>query len=176
MYLLPAIASSYGVGGDGVLWINGAGGGLLLAAGALSGALVPSDWDRRLAYAGAGMTNALAVFILLGAPRPSLYLMGTVCYLITAGFCGACWTALTLEIVGPDSRDTSTLFGAFTATASVSFLYMIWLDGVGYRHFGVRGLLWTDATANLLVFAVVVVVFFARGLGVRRASADRTIV
>jgi MFS family permease len=71
MYLLPAIASSYGVGGDGVLWINGAGGGLLLAAGALSGALVPSDWDRRLAYAGAGMTNALAVFILLGAPRSS---------------------------------------------------------------------------------------------------------
>jgi MFS family permease len=175
MFLLPAIASSYGVGGDGVLWINGAGGGLLLAVGALSGALVPSDWDRRLAYAAAGMTNALAVFILLGTPRPSLYLIGTVCYLITAGFCGACWTALTLEIVGANSRDTSTLFGAFTATASVSFLYMIWLDGVGYHHFGVRGLLWTDATANLLVFAIVVVVFLVCGLGVRRASADRTI-
>ena len=45
---------------------------------------------------------------------------------------------------------------------------MIWLDGVGFRHFGTRGLLWTDAAANLVVFAIVVLVFVTYGIGLRR--------
>jgi hypothetical protein len=44
---------------------------------------------------------------------------------------------------------------------------MIKLDGFGFGRFGTRGLLWTDATANLLMFAVVVMVFVASGLGLR---------
>ncbi len=58
--LLPAIASHYGVGAAGVMWMNGVGGGAILAVGALCGALIPGDWDRRMTYAGAGLTNGLA--------------------------------------------------------------------------------------------------------------------
>ncbi|HMD87011.1 MAG TPA: hypothetical protein VKO18_20160 [Terriglobia bacterium] len=43
-------------------------------------------------------------------------------------------------------------------------LSMIWLYGMGLHRFGAHGLLWTDASANLPVFAVVVAVFVARGL------------
>jgi hypothetical protein len=50
--LLLAITSHYGVGASGVMWTNGVGGGVMLALGALCGALVPGDWDRRLTYAG----------------------------------------------------------------------------------------------------------------------------
>jgi len=46
--LLPAVASHYGVGVSGVMWMNGVGGGVMLAVGSLSGALIPGDWDRRL--------------------------------------------------------------------------------------------------------------------------------
>jgi hypothetical protein len=83
--LLPAIASHYGVGGSGVMWINGIGGGIALALGALCSTLVPGDWDRRLTYAAAGVTNALAAILLLAANRPSVYLAGTAFYLVTEG-------------------------------------------------------------------------------------------
>jgi len=71
--LLPAIAFHYGVGDTGVMWINGIGGGALLALGSLFGALIPGDWDRRLTYAAAGLTNALATCVLLAANRPATY-------------------------------------------------------------------------------------------------------
>ena len=70
--LLPAIASHYSIGGSGVMWINGIGGGVALALGALSSTLVPGNWDRRLTYAVAGVTNALAAILLLAANRPSV--------------------------------------------------------------------------------------------------------
>src|SRR5215467_8278267 len=87
--LLPAIASHYGVGGSGVMWINGLGGGGALALGALASTLVPGTWDRRLTYAAAGVTNALGALFLLVANQPSVYLAGTFLYLATQGLCSA---------------------------------------------------------------------------------------
>jgi len=51
--LLPALASHYGVDANDVMWTNGVAGGVVLAAGSLFGLLIPTDWDRRLTYAGA---------------------------------------------------------------------------------------------------------------------------
>jgi MFS transporter len=173
--LLPAIASHYGVGATGVLWTNGLAGGIVLALGSLCGALVPGDWDRRLTYAGAGTTNALAALVFLVANRPSTYLAGTVLYLITEGFCWARFTALLVEIVGAETRDASTLYSVLNALGSIPIIYMIRLDGLGFRMFGTHGLLWTDAAANLLVFAIVVLVFLTRGLGLKRVPAPRVL-
>jgi MFS family permease len=74
--LLPALASHYGVDANGVLWINGVAGGIVLAAGSLLGVLVPGNWDRRLIYACAGLTNALGSIVLLAPNRPNFYFGG----------------------------------------------------------------------------------------------------
>jgi MFS transporter, PAT family, beta-lactamase induction signal transducer AmpG len=169
--LLPAVAAHYGVGATGVMWTNSLAGGAALAVGASSGALIPGDWDRRMTYAGAGLTNALAVFVLLVANRPSVYQVGTLLYLFTEGLCWARSVALIVEIVGTGTRDASTLYSILSAAATIPLLYMIQLDGVGFSKFGTHGLLWTDAAANLAVFAVVVAVFAARGLPLRRSTA-----
>ena len=166
--LLPAVASHYGVGTSGVVWMNGVGGGVLLALGSLSGALIPGDWDRRLTYAAAGLTNALAALVLLLSNHPPVYLAGTAFYLVTEGLCWARFTALILEIVGVETRDASTLYGVLNAAGTIPLLYMIRLDGFGFGKFGTHGLLWMDAAGNLLVFSVVVGVFVACGLGLRR--------
>lgn len=168
--LLPAIASHYGVGTSGVMWMNGVAGGAMLALGSLSGALIPSNWDRRLTFAAAGLMNAVAAIGLLAANRPSIYLAGTAFYLVTEGLCWARGTALMVEIVGVDTRDASTLYSVLNAIVAIPLLCMIRLDGLGYSRFGTHGLLWIDAGANLLVFGVVVVIFMAYGLGVRRAA------
>src|SRR6516162_6403588 len=168
--LLPAIASHYGVGGSGVAWINGIGGGVALALGALCSTLVPANWDRRLTYAAAGVTNALAAIFLLTANRPAVYLAGTTFYLATEGLCAARSGALIVEIVGPEARDASTLYSLLNAAVSLPFVYVTWLDGVAFRYFGMRGLLLTDAGLNFVVFGIVAIVFITGGLGLRRVS------
>jgi len=162
--LLPAIASHYDVGAAGVMWVNGAAGGVLLALGALCGTLVPGDWDRRLTYAGAALTNAFGTLVLIIANRPSIYLVGTVLYLLTNGFVWARFVALLVEVVGPETGDASTFYSALNAAGAIPLLFMIWFDGFGYNKFGTHGLLWTDAAPNLLVFAIVVTVFMIRGM------------
>lgn len=174
--LLPAIASHYGVGTSGVMWMNGVAGGAMLALGSLTGAVIPGDWDRRLTYAAAGLTNAIAAIVLLAANRPPVYLAGTAFYLVTEGLCWARSTALMVEIVGIDTRDASTLYSVLNAIVTIPLLYMIRLDGFGFSKFGTHGLLWTDAAANLLMFAVVAAVFVICGLGLRRVPASQTLV
>jgi PAT family beta-lactamase induction signal transducer AmpG len=165
--LLPALASHYGVGGTGVMWTNGVAGGIVLALGSLSGVLVPGDWDRRLTYAGAGLTNALGAIVLLLANRPSVYFWGTLLYLLTTGFCNARYVALILDIVGTEGHDTSTWYAALTAVGNIPIASMIWFEGKTFQSFGTHGLLWTDAAANLVVFAIVALVFATHGLGIR---------
>ena len=169
--LLPAIASHYGVGAAGVMWVNGAAGGILLALGALCGTLIPGDWDRRLTYAGAALTNAGGTLVLITANRQSIYLAGTVLYLLTNGLVWARFVALLVEVVGAETRDPSTFYSALNAAGAIPLLFMIWLDGLGYRKFGTHGLLWTDAAPNLLVFAIVATVFVIRGMSLHGSRA-----
>jgi len=171
--LLPAIASHYGVGETGVMWANGAAGGLVLALGSLCGALVPGHWDRRLSYAGACATNGLAALVLLTANQSSVYLVGTVLYLITEGLGWARFTALLVEIVGAETGDASTFYSVLNAAAALPLLLMIQLDGFGFRLFGTHGLILADAAPNLIVFALVVLIFVTRGVKVGRASGPR---
>src|SRR5260370_15677013 len=128
----------------------------MMVLGALCGPLIRGDWDLRLMYAVAGAMNALAAIALLAANRPSVYLLGTALYLITNGFCAVWFTALMAEIVGSEVRDASTVFTILNSVGSLSVIYMIRLDGVGYHHLGTHGLLWTDAAGSLLGCEVVV--------------------
>lgn len=165
--LLPAIASHYGVGANGVVWINGLGGGAALAVGALCGATIPGTWDRRLTYAAAGVLNASAAVVLMVGTWPSVYLVGTAFYLVTQGLCWARAVALMVEIVGLETRDASTLYSILNGAVTIPLLFMIWLDGVGFRYFGTLGLLGTDAACNVVVFGTVAAAFFARRSGVQ---------
>jgi hypothetical protein len=79
-----------------------------------------------------------------------------------------------VEIVGAETRDASTLYSVLNAIVTIPLLYMIRLDGFGFSRFGTHGLLWTDAAANLLMFAIVATVFVACGLGLRRVPASQT--
>jgi hypothetical protein len=153
--LLPAVASHYGVGAQGVMWVNGMAGGLLLALGSLLATLVPGDWDRRLTYAAAGLLNGITSLTLLAGNHPMVYFIGTLLYLITTGFGYARFTALVLDILGPGAHGTSTRYSLFLAAGNLPITYMLWLDGQGFRYFGTHGLFGVDAAGNFLVFLVV---------------------
>jgi len=153
--LLPAVASRYGVGQQGVLWVNGVGGGLVLALGSLAATLLPGDWDRRMTYAASGCMNGFASLVLLAGHRPAIYYLGTVLYLVTTGFCYARFTALVMEVLGPGEHGTSTRYSLLLAAGNLPIAYVLWADGMGYHYFGTNGLFGVDAAGNLLVFATV---------------------
>lgn len=157
--LLPAVAAHYGVGAQGVMWVNGMAGGLVLALGSLLATLVPGDWDRRLTYAGAGLLNGLAGITLMAGDKPSVYFIGTVLYLITTGFGYARFTALVMDVLGQGQHGMSTRYSLFLAAGNLPIAYVLWLDGQGFRRFGTHGLFGVDVAGNLLVFAVVATVW-----------------
>jgi MFS family permease len=165
--LLPALASHYGVGATGVLWTNGVAGGIVLGLGALCSVLIPAEWDRRLTYAGSGLTNAFASILLLAGNRPSVYFWGTLLYLLTSGLCNARFVALVLDVIEPDDRDPSTWFSVLLSASNIPIASLIWLEGQSFNKFGTHGLLWTDAAANFLIFTIVALVFAIHGLGIR---------
>lgn len=99
--------------------------------------------------------------------RPCTSPVGTFLYLATQGLCWARSVALIIEIVGPETRD-ATLYSLLNAAFSIPVLYVVWLDGAGFRHFGTHGLLLTDALLNFLIFGIVTTVFIAGGMGLRR--------
>jgi PAT family beta-lactamase induction signal transducer AmpG len=175
MFLLPAIAGEYNVGGNGVAWINGLGGGALLALGCLTGTLFPGQWDRRLLYAFGAAMNGAAVTVLLTGRRPWFYAVGTALYLMTAGLCQVWSIALTAEIVG-DARQASTLFAVLNALTTVALVYMIRVEGAAYHYLGSRGLFIADMAGNLLVCAAAIAVFLAfkkQNISVRAGATGR---
>jgi PAT family beta-lactamase induction signal transducer AmpG len=168
--LLPAIAGAYGVGASGVIWINGIGGGVALALGALGGTLLPDNWNRKVGYAAAGLTNSFAAMTLLITDRQGIYFAGTVLYLFTTGFCWTRFTALITETAGSPNTSlspllnphASTRYSIAAASGNIPLAYMIWLDGLASKHFGIHGMLWVDAGGNLLVVAAVMLTFWLK--------------
>jgi hypothetical protein len=104
---------------------------------------------------------------------PRDLLCGTVLYLLTNGFVWARFVALLVEVVGAETGDASTFYSALNAAGTIPFVFMIWLDGFGYSRFGTRGLLWTDAAPNLLVFAIVATVLVIRGMNLQSRPAQQ---
>ena len=169
--LLPAVASHYGVGRAGVMWVNGVAGGVVLSLGSLLATLLPGDWDRRVTYAGTGFLNALASLSLLAGNSPWVYYGGTVLYLITTGFGYARFTALVMDVLGHGEHGAGTRYSLFLAAGNLPIAYVLWLDGQGYQRFGTHGLFGADAAGNLLVFAVVTTVWLTGGKPTRRPTS-----
>jgi hypothetical protein len=74
--------------------------------------------------------------------------------------------ALAFDLTGSDPSASGTRFTLFMAAANAPVVYMLRLDGWGHTHAGVRGMLATDAIANV-VFGVL----FLWLLAVRRVRS-----
>jgi hypothetical protein len=85
------------------------------------------------------------------------------------------YVALVLDIVGTEGHDTSTWYAALTAVGNIPIASMIWLEGKSFLSFGTHGLLWAEAAANLVVFAIVALVFATHGLGIRGSPTSQVL-
>jgi PAT family beta-lactamase induction signal transducer AmpG len=153
--LLPELARDYGVSGAQVAWINGVGGALLTTAGALSASLIPIRVRAPIAFLLAGLANTATLALLsLGPQRPVIYIASTVLYLFTIGAGYALFTAVVLEFLGGSGKSGSSRYAIINSLGNIPVVYMTWLDGRGYAHWGPRGMPGIDALVSAVVISI----------------------
>jgi len=138
--LLPSLAPDYGMSVDQVAWMNGLGGGLLTALGALLVGFLRMPDDLRPVYAWLGLGNALTLgILLLGHPRPVTYLASVTLYMITIGACYGVFTALVLKLLGVSGKSGGSRYAIAVSLGNLPIFYMSVVDGLGARWFGTKG-------------------------------------
>ena len=84
-------------------------------------------------------------------------------------------------MIGAGARSAGTQHTLFTASANLPVVYMTWADGQGYKRFGPRGLLGTDALSNIAAAAICLFLIRRKsaeprpsGSGVEPAASSKT--
>jgi len=147
--LISGMGPDYHASGTGVLWVTGIGSGLLSALGCLFGGVVADRIGRMFAYALAGgMAAMFALYLGCAHATPVTYAAGYSGYSVSAGFAYAVFTAMVLDILGRRKHAAASGYTVLCSAGNLPIVYMTWLDGLGYRHWGARGLTAVDAAAN----------------------------
>jgi PAT family beta-lactamase induction signal transducer AmpG len=147
--LISGVGQDYRASGNEVAWVTGIAGGLLSAGGCFIGGILADRMSRMYAYALAGGLAAIFGIYLAVAPHTAFtYGAGYSAYSVASGIAYAVYTALLLDVVGRRTHAAASAYSTLNATGNLPILYMTWLDGVGYKHWGATGLMWTDAAAN----------------------------
>lgn len=166
--LLPGVARAYGVSGDSVAWMNGLGGGLLTAGGALAMSLIHFRMRAAVMYMIVALINcATAAILWLGPLHPKTYYVGSTLYFFTAGACYAVFTAVILEFLGNSGKSGSGRYSVINGLGNLPVLYMLRVDGLFADRYGPRWL----AGAEAVVGGIGAVVLLAFLLASRKKSA-----
>ena len=164
--LISGVGPDYHAPDVEVLWITGIAGGLLSALGAFIGGYVSDRMNRMAAYAlCGGLCAAFAAYMALARPTALTFGLGYSGYSIATGFGYAVFTALVLDVLGRRQHAAGTSYSILVASGNLPIIYMTWLDGVGYKHWGAKGLMSVDAIANGgAAIVLLVVAWYARRL------------
>jgi PAT family beta-lactamase induction signal transducer AmpG len=161
MNLFSGVAPDFHASSDQVIAVAAIGGVMLTLGALIAGALLDRVSRWRM-YAVIGLLTGASLAVIAAAPlRAPTYLIGAATYALCTGAGYAAFMALALELLGSDPAASGTLFALFMAASNVPIVYMLRLDGLGHRHFGVRGMLVADGAANA-VFGVVLLMLLAR--------------
>lgn len=173
--LISGVGQDYRASGTEVLWVTGIVGGLVSAVGCYIGGIVADRMNRMVAYAMAGVLAAIfGAYLALAPASPFTYAAGYLGYSLGAGFAYAVYTALLLDVVGNGRKAAAVAYSTLNASGNAAIAYMIWLDGVGYKHWGARGLMATDAIANGVFAGILLLVAAFAGHHWHHRATEKT--
>lgn len=157
--LISSVGPDYHASDAQVAFVSGIAGGLLSALGCVIGGFLCDRINRMTAYALAGLISVpFSLWMALRTGSPLAYAGGYTGYALAAGIAYAAFTALELDVLGRRQHAAGTAYSLLGASGNLPIVYMTWLDGVGYKHSGARGMMGMDALANVL-FGVVLLAF-----------------
>jgi hypothetical protein len=164
--LLPGFAKFYQITDQQMAWLNGVGGALLMAAGAISATLVSTKVRATVAYLTSGLINAAVLAVLwLGPLRPAVYLVGTVLFLFTIGVGYALSTAVVLEFMGGSGKSGSTRYSIINSLLNVPVVYMAKIDGFSAGRWGTRAGPGADVIISTIGALILLAYFLTRRNG-----------
>ncbi|MBI3791150.1 MAG: MFS transporter [Gemmatimonadetes bacterium] len=169
--LLSGLAPAYHASEDVVAMINGLGGGLTAAAGAIVGGFFVDRMNRRVAYCLFAGCTALCALAMAAAPMtPTTFAAGSLAYRFFNGITMAAFAGMILEMVA-HGRAVATTFTLFVAVSNQAISVVTYLDGQGsaFRNLGATGTVLTDA--GLTFLGIVIVALMAWWLRGRRVPA-----
>jgi len=147
--LISSVGPDYHASGTEVAWISGLGGSVLMGLGGLAGGFACDRLHRMTAYALSGILAAIfGLWLCLARATPFTYGAGYAGYALTTGFAFTAYSALVLDVLGHGRRAAASGYSLLSCFGNLPVAYMTWLDGVGYKHHGVRGLMGVDALGN----------------------------
>jgi MFS family permease len=171
--LISGLGPDYRTSGTEVLWVTGIGGGLLAAGGSFLGGMVADRINRMVTYSlTGGMAALLGVYMALAPATGVTYGLGYGIYAIASGFSYCMFTALVLDVVGHRASAAASGYAVLNASGNLAISYMVWLDGWGYKHWGARGLMGTDALANGASAVILLLVAIAAREYWNRSAAE----
>jgi len=160
-----------------VVWIAGAGCAISTSVGSLVGGYMANRLSRGHMYLLAGMSASCCALAMALTPHTTtVFVIGVLVYNGIAGVVYAAFNALGFQLVGQHSPVASTQLGLFAAATNGAIVYMTWLDGQGYKHFGVRGLLMTDGLASLISGAVLLALLWRQLSRMHRDAVAESVV
>lgn len=164
--LWSAVANEWRASADVVAIVTGVLGGVVMAVGCLAGGFICDRMDRKKAYVGYGMLQALCAAGMALAPRtPTTYVVFTLVYALITGLTYAGFSAFVLEAMGRGAA--ATKYSAFASLSNTPIWYMTLIDGAAHKRFGTQGMLLTEAAfgvLGLVLFLGVTAVVQRRGL------------
>jgi MFS family permease len=150
--LISSVGPDYHVSNAEVAFVSGLGGSLLMGIGGLAGGFVCDRLHRMTAYALFGLLAAVfAAWLALGQATPFTYGAGYSGYAFSTGLAYTAYNAVVLDVLGHNRRAAASGYSLLSSFGNLPVAYMTWLEGVGYKHAGVRGLMSVDALGNGLV-------------------------
>lgn len=172
--IFSGMAPDFGASARVVEVVNGVGGGVTGAAGALVGGWLADRMSRRLAYGVAGALTGLSALAMLLSPlSPATYTWGTLAYSFTNGIAFATWAGMVLEVVGHGAA-TATKYALFNAASNLAISVATWADGAFAEASpwpvlrGSRGSLAMDAALTALGVGILLAMVAIVRRGARR--------
>ncbi|MGO8968216.1 MAG: MFS transporter [Myxococcaceae bacterium] len=160
--LISGLGPDYHASSNAVVWVVGIGGGVLATLGSFLGGAIADRVNRMAAYALVALFGAVvAAYLALGPATAFTYALGYSAYALASGVSYCLFTALILDVVGQRRQAAATAFSLLNASGNIAITYMLWLDGLGYKHGGAAGLMGMDALANGASALVLLGVAFA---------------
>jgi hypothetical protein len=154
-----AIAGEWRAGANLVALVNGVGGGLASAVGAMVGGYICDRTSPVRAYCAFGLVVGAIAVVMAWFPRtPATFVVFTLAYNAVVGCGFAAYVAIVLQAIG--QRSAATNFNLMAALANVPLAVMTSFDGWVHDRFGTDAMLYGElalpaaAIAAFAIFAV----------------------
>jgi predicted MFS family arabinose efflux permease len=169
--LFSGLGNDFHAAAGRVVWVTGAGVAISSSAGALLGGYLADRVSRSVLYLSGGILAGLtSLTMALIAHTQFTFTSGVLFYNAIAGLIYAAFTALSLQLTGNRNPTAATQLALFAASTNGAIVYMTWLDGQGYRLYGVKGLFLMDGLAAVVTGLALMVFVMRKG---RAAGTER---